>query len=72
MGQLLRVGLAEEHPIRQAAPRDLVTNTVAIPRSALGGEGSDEWGPVLGVIAGGLFPYPLDDHADLVFCVYAR
>lgn len=44
--------------------RDAVSNTAAVPRSEWGGEGADEWGPSLGVLAGTLSPYPGDDYAD--------
>jgi hypothetical protein len=47
-----------------AAPRDLVSNTVSIPRSQWGGPGADEWSPALGVLAGSLFPFPMDETAD--------
>lgn len=45
------------------APRDMVSNTVAIPRSQWGAPGTDEWEPVLGVLAGSMDPFPMDDYA---------
>ncbi len=55
--------MAGEDRVYQPDQR-LVSNPVSVPRSDLGGPGSEEWSPAIGVIVGGLSPYPVDAVAD--------
>lgn len=55
----------EGPPETQRLDRDLVSETIAVPRSDWSpGEGADEWGRVLGFVMGPLSPNPRDVYAD--------